>query len=901
MNTKYGEVRNEEAPLLSQNTRKKSEHSGYTIKAAGAAILLIGSLAVAQSTQQRRTAQGQVRLGDALDDAKAEAAKLRSEAERCKETHDCVEEFGLDVTNALDGAADGLTDIGRDANELMQGVTDGLDQLDALSKIHLPNMQRLRDAKLGEDSVDVVQTVTDAVQDAVETVTDAATDAGDAITDAATDAGDAVSDATDEVVETVTDAAADVTDAVSEIPATVTDAATDASDAVTDAAADAAEAIKSIPAETKKSIEELEASIEQAKADSEAAAADAAACTEDVQACWDKAVDKMEADVVLAKLKAKMWEAKASKAMQDAVAPTEECVEDVAACAKKAQDDAAKAAEDVQSAAEQIGTDIQTCANDVPDCFTQAAKQAKADVQSTTSDMAKCIGSPSDCVKCLSETDPASCIAGLPSISATVQLGEGDVVADALEPLKTAFADAKAQSEAATAKWEACAADIASCASDTEAKAKAKLDADASMFKAKADLMSAEIAAGITDGVGSAKVCASDVVDCSKDALEKAQAKAQKAADAAAACAADGQLCIEKAVGPIAKPFENLAQTELMQKTATELEAVVAETKAAADAAGADFATCVADLVTCGDEKMTKFKTKMEADMNAAQAKAALMSKQVEDKATQNSEAFAQCVGGPGAMKTCITGTLDKAQDDATEMKDKFVACTASVTALQGCFADIGALGTGTDVTSACAPKSSAPGCIDALKDAAAVDLAAAKAKVVALIADSQASVNGVTADMVADAKAIQAAEEARWAACSAAPSWETCKPVIPPTKKTKGTKGYMTGSKLGDAQSVMDKAWDDLKKCVQDIPACWDKAVGSSKAKADEAAAEAEAAVEAAKEDTVKCADDVPDCLTTAAAEAQANAEALAKEAEECAADPQACFKKMQSEARFH
>lgn len=73
MNTKYGEVRNEEAPLLSQNTRKKSEHSGYTIKAAGAAILLIGSLAVAQSTQQRRTAQGRVRLGDALDDAKAGA------------------------------------------------------------------------------------------------------------------------------------------------------------------------------------------------------------------------------------------------------------------------------------------------------------------------------------------------------------------------------------------------------------------------------------------------------------------------------------------------------------------------------------------------------------------------------------------------------------------------------------------------------------------------------------------------------------------------------------------------------------------------------------------------------------------------------------------------------------
>ena len=46
---------------------------------------------------------------------------------------------------------------------------------------------------------------------------------------------------------------------------------------------------------------------------------DAQACTEDVETCWGKAVDKMQADVALAKVKAQLWEAKAAQAAKDAV------------------------------------------------------------------------------------------------------------------------------------------------------------------------------------------------------------------------------------------------------------------------------------------------------------------------------------------------------------------------------------------------------------------------------------------------------------------------------------------------------------------------------------------------------------------------------------------------------
>ena len=56
----------------------------------------------------------------------------------------------------------------------------------------------------------------------------------------------------------------------------------------------------------------------------------------------------MQADAALAKVKAQLWEAKAKKAAEDAVKPIGECIGDVEACAKKAQDDAAQTAQDIE-------------------------------------------------------------------------------------------------------------------------------------------------------------------------------------------------------------------------------------------------------------------------------------------------------------------------------------------------------------------------------------------------------------------------------------------------------------------------------------------------------------------------------------------------------------------------
>ena len=94
----------------------------------------------------------------------------------------------------------------------------------------------------------------------------------------------------------------------------------------------------------------------------------------------EKAVDKMQADVALAKVKAQLWEAKAAQAAKDAVEPAQECVGDVAACAKKAQEQMArKPRKTSKRRRKQTGTDIQVCASDVKDCFQQAQAKAQSD------------------------------------------------------------------------------------------------------------------------------------------------------------------------------------------------------------------------------------------------------------------------------------------------------------------------------------------------------------------------------------------------------------------------------------------------------------------------------------------------------------------------------------------
>ena len=61
-----------------------------------------------------------------------EAAKIRSEAENCKEKSDCVEEAGAEITKSLDEFADTMTDLGRDANAMVQGVTAMTEAMDKL-------------------------------------------------------------------------------------------------------------------------------------------------------------------------------------------------------------------------------------------------------------------------------------------------------------------------------------------------------------------------------------------------------------------------------------------------------------------------------------------------------------------------------------------------------------------------------------------------------------------------------------------------------------------------------------------------------------------------------------------------------------------------------------------------
>ena len=105
-----------------------------------------------------------------------EAAKIRTEAEACREKSDCVEEFGASITETIDEFADTLTDLGRDANSMVQGVTNMADAMDKLKSA----------AHVGElGSEDVAGDAQTAVEDAGNAVTDAATEASNSVQDAA--------------------------------------------------------------------------------------------------------------------------------------------------------------------------------------------------------------------------------------------------------------------------------------------------------------------------------------------------------------------------------------------------------------------------------------------------------------------------------------------------------------------------------------------------------------------------------------------------------------------------------------------------------------------------------------------------------------------------------------------
>ena len=542
-----------------------------------------------------------------------EAAKIRSEAENCKEKSDCVEEAGAKITESLDEFADTMTDLGRDANAMVQGVTAMTEAMDKLK--------------------------------------------------AATHVGELGS--TEDVV-------GDVTDAVEGAGATVTDAATDAS--------------KSIQDGVKHTIEDLQTAVAKAQAEAEQAATDAQACTEDVETCWGKAVDKMQADVALAKVKAQLWEAKAAQAAKDAVEPAQECVGDVAACAKKAQDDAAQAAQDVEAAAKQTGTDIQVCASDVQDCFQQAKAKAQSDIEKTTSDLKKCATSASDCFTCLTETDPAACVSALPAPGAKSQLGtndkpeDSDLMAKTSAELEADVAKFKADAEATGAELQACADDFETCGE----KMKAKMTADAKMLQAKAALMAKQVQEGTTASSEHFQECVGDVdavKECISADLEAAKAKSDASWAKLQSCTSSidsMQSCFSEMGSDVTDTF-SLGTADAGEQ----LESAFADAQAKADAAGAEFKSCVGDVVACG----AKMQAKMQSDAEALQVKAELMTKQMQEDATANSVHFQHCIGDADAIKECVTASVEKAQADAKAAGDKMQSCAMD---LPSCFEQMG-------------------------------------------------------------------------------------------------------------------------------------------------------------------------------------------------------------------
>ena len=542
-----------------------------------------------------------------------EAAKIRSEAENCKEKSDCVEEAGAEITESLDEFTDTMTDLGGDANAMVQGVTAMTEAMDKLK--------------------------------------------------AATHVGELGS--TEDVV-------GDVTDAVEGAGATVTDAATDAS--------------KSIQDGVKHTIEDLQTAVAKAQAEAEQAATDAQACTEDVETCWGKAVDKMQADVALAKVKAQLWEAKAAQAAKDAVEPAQECVGDVAACAKKAQDDAAQAAQDVEAAAKQTGTDIQVCASDVQDCLQQAKAKAQSDIEKTTSDLKKCAASASDCFTCLSETDQASCVSALPAPGAKSQLGtndkpeDSDLMAKTSAELEADVAKFKADAEATGAELQACADDFETCGE----KMKAKMTADAKMLQAKAALMAKQVQEGTTASSEHFQECVGDVdavKECISADLEAAKAKSDASWAKLQSCTSSidsMQSCFSEMGSDVTDTF-SLGTADAGEQ----LESAFADAQAKADAAGAEFKSCVGDVVACG----AKMQAKMQSDAEALQVKAELMTKQMQEDATANSVHFQHCIGDADAIKECVTASVEKAQADAKAAGDKMQSCAMD---LPSCFEQMG-------------------------------------------------------------------------------------------------------------------------------------------------------------------------------------------------------------------
>jgi len=804
----YGAVSSaEDSPLLKRNTNK-SETSSHFKRIAAATLLAGGALAVAsKNTNYSSFAIGGGRnylrvrgLGDALDDAKAEAAKIRTEAEACREKSDCVEEFGASITETIDEFADTLTDLGRDANSMVQGVTNMADAMDKLkSAAHV--------GELGSEDV-----------------------AGDAQT-AVEDAGNAV-----------------------------TDAATEASNSVQDAA--------------KHSVEDLQGAVATAQKEAEKAAADAQACTSDVDECWTKAVDKMQADLALAKVKAQLWEAKAKKAAEDAASPVEECFGDVAACAKKAQDDAEQAAQDVEAAAKETGAEIQECAADIFTCYEQATAKAKADVEKTTSDLQKCAGSASDCFNCMSEADPGACISSLTKPGVKSQLGTEDAEEDAedsIADIQGDFEDAKAKADAAGKDWQACASDIASCATDTEAKAKTKLEADAAMAKAKWEMMEAAVTSGVTSGMAEFSDCADDIADCANKKVAEAKADAEAAKKDVDDCVADGQACIAKAASGVKNAFGLLGcddkpdDNDLMAKTSAELEEDVAKFKADAEASGAELQACASDFDSCGE----KMKAKMTADAKMAQAKAALMAKQVEEGTTASSEHFQECVGDVDAVKKCIADDVEAAKAKSEGSWAKLQSCTASMDALQSCFSELTntfSLGEGEDVVAQAEAKASAAG--DELKNCFG-DVAECGEK---MQAKMQADVDALKTK--ADLMAKQAQEDAT----ASSAQFEHC------VGGADAMKECVTAS-VEKAKSDAEDAENKTKACFEDLPACFSKMFGKVKdtfslgchaeqEAFDAAQSEAQAAAEKVKS-TCDPQSELQECLSSLVDAAKADAAA--------------------------
>ena len=478
------------------------------------------------------------------------------------------------------------------------------------------------------------------------------------------------------------DMANDVSDAAEDVANDASDAAEDAADSVKDAA--------------KHSIENLQGAVAKAQEEAEQAAKDVQECTEDVESCWSKAVDKMQADAALAKVKAQLWEAKAKKAAEDAVKPMQECTGDVEACAKKAQDDAAQAAQDIEDAATQTGTDVQVCASDVKDCFEKAKAQADDDFTKTSSDLQKCAASASECFSCLTESDPAACISALPAPGAKLELGTEQDVEDIWGDAQRAFEDAKANAVAASEDWQACATNVSACATDAEAKAKAKLEANKAMAEAKVKMMQAAVTNGVASGMDEFSECTSSTDEfeaCANAKIEEAHAKVEAAKNDIDACIANSQACITKATSGGTNDASSVLgcddkadDSDLMAKTSAELEADIAKFKSDAEAAGKELQDCVGDVSVCGE----KMKAKMTANAKMLQAKAALMAKQVQENTAESSEHFQDCVGDVDAVKKCIEDDLKDAQDESEASWDKLQSCTATTEAFQSCFSEIG-------------------------------------------------------------------------------------------------------------------------------------------------------------------------------------------------------------------